>query len=64
MSNLNDCQYMKYADDTTLILKVKTHDQHFFERKLCVIFECVKYQSSDLNLQLNVTKSKLLIVRF
>ena len=63
MSNVYGCQYMKYADDTTLILKVKTHDKHLFEQKLCDILECVKSQSSDLNLQLNVNKSKLLLVR-
>ena len=59
MSNLDDCHYMKYADDTTLILKIKDHQ---FERNLCDILEHVKSQSSDLNLKMNVKRSKLLVV--
>ena len=48
MSNLDDCHYMKYADDTTLILKIKDHQ---FERNLCDILERIKSQSSDLRSQ-------------
>ena len=51
---------MKYADDTTLILKIKDHDKDYVENYFCDIFERVKVHSCEFNLKLNVNKSKLL----
>ena len=57
-----DCQYVKYADDTTLILKIHKSHANRFERYLCDIFESIKTQSSEVNLLLNINKSKLLFI--
>ena len=57
-----DCQYVKYADDTTLILKMKAEDSHF-ESTLSEVFEKVKSQSANADLVLNVSKSKLLVLQ-
>ena len=54
------CSYVKYADDTTLIMQINS-DVNSFTTKLVSTFIDIQRTSSHNGLVLNVAKSKLLI---
>ena len=55
-----DCFHVKYADDTTLLLKINSNELDF-KAKLLQIFNDIQIVSSQNSLVLNVSKTKLLI---
>ena len=55
-----NCDYVKYADDTTILIKL-SFDDSSSERLICDILEHVKSKSENIKLCLNISKSNILI---